>query len=374
MSSTPSKAPVSAKRPGLLRRLASAQEAGLVVVIILMMAGLTIFGGTKQAPVMDPSTGLVQRDDTGAPVRKEVNRFLEPDNLVLLANNASYIAIMAVGMTAIIILAGIDLSVGSTYALAALLGAMLFSAIDSTGPPILQGWLIVPIAFLTCCIIGAAAGFANGIMVVGFRVHPFIITLGTMAIFRGIVFVLSEGQSISGFPDALQGFLKAEVRIGGTGVDPVPMLIMIGIGAIGVFILSRTVIGRQIYAIGGNETAATYAGIPVNRVKVLCFTVTGLLAGLSACIYAGYYGAAEPNAGQAYELRVIAAAVIGGASLSGGRGSAAGAVLGAIIVELINNGMIILKIDQSYNQIVMGAAIVLAVVIDQAKGRFIRAK
>ncbi|MEL7471753.1 MAG: ABC transporter permease [Planctomycetota bacterium] len=363
----------TAKKRGALVRLASAQEAGLVLVIILMMTGLTLFAGTKQAPVMDPDTGVVQRDAEGRPVRVEVNKFLEPDNLVLLANNASYIAIMAVGMTAIIILAGIDLSVGSIYAVAALLGAMLFSWINSdAGPPFLQGWLIIPIAFVACCAFGGLMGFANGAMVVGFRVHPFIITLGTMAMLRGLAFVLTQGQSISGFPEPLQGFMKAEVQIGATGVDPVPMLLMIGVALAGTFILSRTVIGRQVYAIGGNETAAGYAGIPVGRVKIICFTAMGVLAGLSACIYAGYYGAAEPNAGNAYELRVIAAAVIGGASLSGGRGSAIGAVLGAIIIELINNGMIILEIDQSYNQIVMGAAIVIAVVIDQAKGRFVR--
>ncbi|MEO0483930.1 MAG: ABC transporter permease [Planctomycetota bacterium] len=359
-------------RASLIKRIASAQEAGLVLVIVIMMTALTIFGGTKNAPVMDRETGMVQRDANGDPVRREVSRFLEPDNLVLLANNASYIAIMAVGMTAIIILAGIDLSVGSTYALAALLGAMLFRWIDQAGPEFLQGWMIVPVAFIACCVIGGIAGLANGAMIVGFRVHPFIITLGTMAIYRGLVFVFSGGQSISGFPDDLQGFMKTEIQIGQVAVNPVPMLIMIAVALAGMFLLSRTVVGRQVYAIGGNETAARYAGIPVGRVKILCFTAVGLLAGLSACIYAGYYGAAEPNAGNAYELRVIAAAVIGGASLSGGRGSALGAVLGAIIIELINNGMIILGIDQSYNQIVMGAAIVIAVVIDQTKGRFVR--
>jgi ribose transport system permease protein len=134
-------------------------------------------------------------------------------------------------------------------------------------------------------------------------------------------------------------------------------------------VLSRTVFGRRIFAIGGNETAAKYAGIPVGRVKILVYTITGALCGLSACIYLGYLGAAETNAGNAYELQVIAATVIGGASLMGGRGTALGAVLGAIIIQLINNAMVIFSVDQSYNQIVMGAAIVIAVVIDQTKQR-----
>jgi ribose/xylose/arabinose/galactoside ABC-type transport system permease subunit len=144
---------------------------------------------------------------------------------------------------------------------------------------------------------------------------------------------------------------------------------MLLVAGAGMFILARTVFGRRVYAIGGNETAAKYAGIPVARIKVLVFTLAGLLAGLSAAMYIGYFGAAESNAGAGYELKVIAAAVIGGASLSGGRGSAVGAVLGAIMVQLIDNGMIILGIDQSYNQIVMGTAIILAVAVDQAKLR-----
>ena len=357
-------------RSGLVRRIVTAQESGLVLVIILMMAGLTLLGGTKQVPGIDRETGLVQRDDSGRPVRVEVNKFLEPNNLMQLANNASYIAIMAVGMTAIIILAGIDLSVGSIYALAAILAAMVLSGL----PPDMGGWLVVPIGIALCCVIGAAAGFANGIMIVGFRVHPFIITLGTMAIYRGIVFVLTQGQSESGFPDAFQEFFKVNIPVGTGNIYPVPTLIMLLVAVLGVVALSRFVTGRQVYAVGGNETAAKYAGIPVGRVKVIVFTVGGLLAGLSAAIYIGYYGAAEPNAGMAYELRVIAAAVIGGASLAGGRGSALGAVLGAIIIELINNAMIILDIDQSYNQIVMGGAIVVAVVVDQLKTKVVARK
>jgi ribose transport system permease protein len=144
---------------------------------------------------------------------------------------------------------------------------------------------------------------------------------------------------------------------------------MAAVTVAGIFVLNRTVLGRRIYAIGGNETAARYAGIPVGRVKVIVYTLMGLLAGLSACLYLGYLGAAETNAGNGYELKVIAAAVIGGASLSGGRGTALGAVLGALLIQLIDNGMLILNIDQNYNQIVMGAAIVVAVVLDQLKTR-----
>lgn len=292
------------------------------------------------------------------------NRFLERENLVNLANKASYFAVIAVGMTAVIILAGIDLSVGSIYALAAMVGAMIVSGLNEEAGTFAS----VAVALLSCCLIGGLAGFANGAMSVGLRVHPFIITLGTMAIYRGIVFVLSEGQTVGGLPDSLQkGFFKADP--GGFGIYPVPTLIMIAVALVGMFILTQTVFGRRVYAVGGNETAARYAGIPVGRIKITVYAVTGALAGLSACMYIGYFGAAESAAGSGYELQVIAAAVIGGASLSGGRGSAIGAVLGAILVQLIENAMIILGIDQSYNQMVMGAAIIAAVVVDQTKVR-----
>jgi ribose transport system permease protein len=304
----------------------------------------------------------------------EVNKFFEKENLVLLTTKASYFAVMAVGMTAIIVLAGIDLSVGSIYAVAAIVGAM---ALRQLAAPIEQGgwgmhdasaWVSVPVGLAVCCAVGTALGLFNGAMIVGLRLHPFIITLGTMAIYRGLVLLLTRGLSISELPDSLQrGFFKASYF----GVYPVLTGIMVLVAIVGTFVLSRTVLGRRIYAIGGNETAAYYAGIPVGRVKLMVFSLGGMLAGLSACMEVGYNGAASVAAGQGYELNVIAAAVIGGASLSGGRGSALGAVLGAILVALIDNAMVILSIDQSYNQVVMGGAIVLAVVFDQLKLRFL---
>lgn len=326
-----------------------------------MAIALTVFGGTKNVTRIDPETRQAVRDpETGQVVRDEVNKFLDAQNLLQVANNASYIAVMAVGMTAIIALAGIDLSIGSIYALAAIMGAFAMRELERSA-----GLMVaLPVGLGVCVFVGALAGAFNGAMIVGLRVHPFIITLGTMAIYRGLVFVLSRGQTVSGFPESVQkGFFK--VSLG--GVQPVPALIMIATTVAGWFVLSNTVLGRRVYAIGGNETAARYAGVPVGSIKIRVYTLCGGLAGLAACMYAGYYGAATSDAGTGYELRVIAAAVIGGASLSGGRGSALGAALGAIVIELINNGMIILAVDQSYNQIVMGAAIVIAVLVDQAK-------
>lgn len=403
MSTTHAKAPshTGGSTP-LWKRLLSAQESGLVLVIVLLMAALTLFGGTKQAPIvvaipaaaqieeleggilvvrengrerrhMSESGWRIREADDGSRSafgRRTTSKFFDKENLLVQTTTASFIAVIAVGMTAIIVLAGIDISVGSIYALAAMAAAMSISALcRDAGSAWHSGLLAVPLVIVVACAVGGACGLVNGALSVGLRVHPFVITLGTMAIFRGIVFVGGQGQTVGGLPESIQkGFFKLEYA----GVYPVPTVIMLLVACAGALVLSRTVFGRRVYAIGGNETAARYAGVPVGRVKVLVFAIAGALAGLSAAMYIGYFGAAESAAGRGYELKVIAAAVIGGASLSGGRGSAMGAVLGAILVQLIDNGMIILGIDQAYNEIVMGSAIIVAVAIDQAKSRWSR--
>ncbi len=393
-----------------------------MLVILLIAAGLTIFGGSKSLPYsleLTPDASVVLVDGAGgehapgafpasASLKRVVvrsgeattvvanatnpgrwrivdraegrgligqtkaNKFLEPTNLVINATSASYIAIMAVGMTAVIILAGIDLSVGSIYGLAAIVGALVLSSIESrAGEGGASLFVALPVGILVTCGVGALCGLANGSMIVGLRVHPFVITLGMMAALRGLTFVIPKAirgeQSIAGLPDAFQeGFFKLDVG----GVYPVPLMVMVVVAVVGAFVLTKTVLGRQIFAVGGNPTAARYAGVPNGRVNIIVYTVMGALAGLSAAIYLGYYGSAETNAGATYELKVIAAAVIGGASLAGGRGTAVGAVLGAIVIQLIDNAMVILEINTDWTQIVMGAAIIIAVVIDQAKQRF----
>lgn len=433
MTPTPPSPPA---RGGFFKRLASAQESGLILVIALMALALTVFGGSKPGSVQrvelpaaavvsveegvtvvrvsdaatvdrlreaasdagsGPSNVRVVSGEGAAPINllsarnprvldgpprtillaRSESKFLNTENLILLATQASFIAVMAVGMTAVIVLGGIDLSVGSIYGLAAVVGAFALnnvqrvslgmepgSMVPSEGGA--SGLVAILVGVGVCTLVGAACGAFSGSLIVGLRVHPFIITLGMMAVLSGIVFVLTKGQSITGFPES---FTKGFMKLPAGNVYPMPLIIMVLTMLAGMFVLSRTVIGRRIFAIGGNETAAYYAGIPVGRVKIIVYTVCGALAGLSAAMYIGYYGAAAPGAGQGYELSVIAAAVIGGASLSGGKGSAFGAVLGALLVQMIANGMLVLEIDQSYTQIVMGAAIVLAVVLDQAKSR-----
>lgn len=299
-----------------------------------------------------------------------VNKFFNSQNLMIVLTSASFYAIMAVGLTAIIVLGGIDLSVGAIYALAAVCGAYVLNRMQAgaldTGIAI-PTWLALLVGIGVCSLVGMVCGLVNGSASVGLGVHPFIITLGGMGVYRGLAFVTTKGLSIGDLPPAYGDSIRSKAL---GGINFVPTTVMLLIGAIGALIFSRTVFGRRIFAIGGNEVAAKYAGIPVARVKVWVFTLAGLLAGLSASIALGHYGSASSADGRGYELDVIAAAVVGGASLSGGRGSAMGAILGAIIIQLINNGFESIGLDQNYKQIVIGLAIVLAVLVDQTKNHF----
>ncbi len=328
------------------------KETGLLGVVVALGLLLAVFGGS--IPVRDRDTGET----------RPVGTFLRADNLDKLAKNTSFFAIMAVGATLVIISGGIDLSVGSIYCLAAVCGAMFLHRFgpQGAGAGASPVW-VVPAAILLCLGVGTLCGLLNGLGVVGLRVHPFVITLGTMAIYRGIAFVMTKAQAYTHFPSQFtDGFIRFEV---GHNLYPVPMTLMVAVTVLAALYLRWTVTGRQIFAIGGNEMAARYSGLPVERVKLKVYALSGLTAGIAAMIMLGYYGAASSDAGKGYELDVIAAAVVGGASLSGGRGSALGALLGALIIQMIGNGIIILEIDQNYSQIIIGAVIVVAVVLDR---------
>jgi ribose transport system permease protein len=209
--------------------------------------------------------------------------------------------------------------------------------------------------------VAALCGLVNGGLIVALRVHPFIITLGAMAILRGIAFVVTKGQSIGGFPPAFREIVRYEV---GNGLSLVPLAVMLLVTVAGAIYLSRLAAGRRVYAIGGNELAARFSGLRVVRVKLGVYFLSGLAAGVAALLSLGYYGAATSGDGQGYELNVIAAAVVGGASLTGGRGTALGAVLGALVIQMIGSGIVILGIDQNYSQIIIGSVVIAAVVLD----------
>ena len=336
----------------LLGRLFKVQETGLVLVIVLMGIGLTLGGGQ------------IQRGG------QAVNRFLRLENVVPnVATPISWIAIMAVGATAVIIAGGIDLSVGSIMALAAL-GTV--AALEHM-PPDASAWIVLPTALGVAGTIGLACGYLNGALVVALRMHPFIVTLGTLWLFRGIALVAIPTKSLPSIgrtiPTAFtEQFMQWQVHFGPGGVhfiQPVPMVIMLLCVAAGWVFLSHTVAGRRIYAVGGNEQAARFSGLAVGRIKLGVFGISGLTAGIAGAVSAGYNGSANTTTGQFYELIVIAAAVVGGASLTAGRGTALGALLGATVIQLIQHGIFILDLNKDYDKVINGIAIIVAVSIDR---------
>ena len=344
-------------------------EAGLLVVVLVLGILLTLFGGSVERPLFETGPNGERRrvfaedaDGNRTAAKERVNKFLNAENLTQLAKDTSFFAIMAVGMTFVIIAGQIDLSVGAIYALSGVLAAQVFHTFGPEGPAAASATQGAWLGCAVCLGTGVLCGLANGGMSVALRVHPFIITLGTMAIYRGVAFVLTHGLSTGGFPEGFRSGVKWTTP---GGLTLVPLAAMVLVAVAGGLWLTRTVPGRRIYAVGGNETASRFSGIQTGRVKLGVFAVSGLAAGIAALLSLGYYGSATSADGNGYELNVIAAAVVGGASLTGGRGSALGALLGALIIQLISSGIVILGIDQNYSQIIIGAVVILAVLLDQ---------
>ncbi len=327
--------------------LIRSQQAGLLLVLLFLGAGLSMSAGSHP----DPQTG------------ETVNNFLNRYTLIQMATDASAFAIMGVGATLVIIAGGIDLSVGAVYALAGVIMAMVLRAAGPMDPA-----LTVLLGLVTCVGVALICGLLNGLMVIGLGVHPFIITLGTMWILRGIAFVVSRAESVL-VPTALTGVAKASLGMG-TALYPVPLLVMLTVTALGAMYLGRSVPGRHILAVGGNPVASRYAGLNVARVTLGVFVLSGLTAGLAAFLGASFYGSATSSDANGYELYVIASAVVGGASLSGGKGSAISAMLGALLIVTMRQAIRTLRLDQNYEWIIIGAALIIAVVIDQRAKRF----
>jgi ribose transport system permease protein len=216
--------------------------------------------------------------------------------------------------------------------------------------------------------IGVACGAINGLMVVGLRVHPFIITLGTMWILRGVAFVASSAESIL-LPRPLTNLAKASLGLG-ESLYPVPMIAMLAVTALGTVYLRQTVMGRHIFAVGGNAEASRFSGLSLRRIQSSVFVISGLTAGIAAFMGASFYGSASCVDATGYELYVIASAVVGGASLAGGKGSAVSAMLGAVLIVMIRQSIRTLHFDQNYEWIIIGCAIIVAVVLDRASASF----
>jgi len=279
-------------------------------------------------------------------------QFLTLPNLLNVLRQIAIVGVLAIGMTFVIITAGIDLSVGSVLACAAVTTA---AAVGSFG---LLGGVITAVA------VGAALGLCNGLGVTLGGVQPFVMTLGMLAFARGLAFVYTDGTPI---PAIDPGFLV--IGNGSILGVPNPVIIFLALLGIAYFVLSHTTFGRSVYAVGSNEEAARLSGIPVNRVKTFVYVISGMTAGVAGLLYASQLGTGTPVAGEAFELDAIGAVVVGGTSLFGGQGTIIGTFLGAAIFGVLSNILNLTGVDPFVQRLFQGALIVFAVMIQQKGGR-----
>ena len=285
--------------------------------------------------------------------------FLSARNIKNILTEVSIYGIIGVGMTYVILTGGIDLAVGSLLAFAAISGAFLMQAL---GGDFFMGWLV---AMLAACAVGTMAGYLHGKVVTRFGVPAFIVTLGGLTVWRGATLIVNDGAPVSGFNEAFRWWGRGDVL----GI-PVPVLVFLVVALVGFVALRYTRYGRQVYAVGGNPEAARLSGLSVQSVVLSVYVITGFLAGLAGFLLSARLGSAEAVAGTGYELRIIASVVIGGTSLFGGLGGVGGTIVGALLIGVLINGLVIMNVSAYYQQVVIGIIIVLAVGFDTyAKSR-----
>jgi len=312
-----------------VRKILAVREAGLAGVLLLLVLFLT-----WRSPY-----------------------FLTHGNLIVVGRQASLSLIIAVGMTFVILAAGIDLSVGSTVALVSILA----------GEFMVSAHLNYVIAAVLAVLCGVIVGLVNGALIASTAIPPFVVTLGMLAVARGLALGITQGQTLSGLP--ANYLVLGQGSIAGI---PIPVWLAAIVAVLAHLVLSRTRFGRNVFFVGSNEQAATLSGIRVRRTKVVIFAIAGGLAGLEAIVETARLSVGQPSAGNGYELVAIGAVVIGGASLFGGEGSILGTVLGTLLLALIQNGLILLGISAYWQQVFSGVIIVAAVALNmwrQQRGR-----
>lgn len=284
--------------------------------------------------------------------------FFSTVNLINVLRQMSILAIAAFGSSFVIFSGGLDLSVGSNAALSGVIAALVATAIGFPGSEY--------VAWTAGIGVGALFGLVNALIVIRLHISPIIATLGTLTIGRGLALLLTGGVSLFGVPSSFQGLGRAFLV---PGLLPVPVLVMGIVFALSWFALRRTVLGLQVFAVGGNEEAARLAGVPVDRVKTRVYVIAGATAGLAGVILASRLGSGQAASSDGLELSVITAIVLGGASISGGQGSISGTLAGVLIIALLSNGMSIANVEPFYQRIVTGVALLAAVGLDQLRKR-----
>jgi len=332
-----------APRRSLFSRVSAVQEIGLIGVVLVLGVLLSIYGYYDALP--------------GRP-----NTFLNSDNLIDgIATPMSYYAIMAIGLTIVIVAGGIDISVGSAMALSGMATAWVLKSAVPDGSIA----TVLPLATAVALGIGLLCGLFNAVLVAGLRMHPFIVTLGTLSIYRCLATAPFSVKTISA-PASLREFFNAQLF----GMRLLPLVVMLGVVLLGFVYLRLLVWGRETYAVGGNEEAARFSGISVGGTKLRIYMISGMLAGLAGLVSLGKFGTMSSSSASGYELTVVAAAVVGGASLSGGRGTAIGALLGTLILAMIEDGINIVHLNQEWKIGIVGLSIIVAVALDSLGGQW----
>ncbi|MBM3879345.1 MAG: ABC transporter permease [Verrucomicrobia bacterium] len=347
-----------AEARAVLERLVAAGEAPAVVACNQVSGAWALFADFRRLFPALTATEVVRPPSYRWP------NFLKVDNLLNVANQIVVIAILAIGMTFVIVAGGIDLSVGSLIALAAVTATLLIREVAGAEQASAWGMLLCGAAAVALC---GGLGIGSGVLVTGFGIPPFIVTLAMMLVSSGLAFILAQGQSVYQVPDSFVGLGR-----GATLGLPNAVWLMALLYLLAHVLMTRTVLGRHIYAVGGNAEASRLSGVPVRRVRVFTYAASGALAGLGGVVMASQLKSGSPTYGQMYELYVIAAVVVGGTSLAGGQGKILGTLVGALIIAVIQNGMNLTGVQSYTQKVVLGLVILSAVLLDMLKRRGLR--
>jgi ribose transport system permease protein len=315
-----------ARRAGFLGRFRKSSVFGIIIILAFMSAALSV----------------------------STSEFLTSDNLLSVFRQFSFIGIMAIGQVMVIVTGGIDLSVGSVFAFAGVTSAFAMAKMG----------LGVPVGLLVGVVSGLAFGLLNGVFITRLKLPPFIATLGTLSIARGLSYALTGGFPIPDLPPAFKFIGQGYI-----GIIPFPVILLVLLGILFTFFMDRTVLGRRIYATGSNEEAARVSGVNTRAIKIIVYSLSGILAGVAGMATAARLGVAQSTAGSGYELDCIAAVIIGGTSVTGGVGTVFGALLGAAIMGVLKNGLILLSVSAYWQQTVIGTVIIIAVTFDLLRQR-----
>ncbi len=276
-------------------------------------------------------------------------KFLTGSNIMNILQQSTINGCVALGMTLVIITGGIDLSVGSIMALSGMVMAMLMTAGVPALPAVLLG-----------IVLAVILGVVNGFLISVLKLQPFLVTLGTMSAYRGLTLIISNGLPVRGFSSIYTNFMNSL-----NGIFPVPVILLLIFTVVIFLVIKYSKYGQYIFAIGGNEEATRLSGINTNYIKIVTYALSGFACALSAIIFLGRLAAADPQAGNSYEMNAIAAAAIGGASLAGGKGSIVGTIIGVLILQTLNNGLTLLNVQSFYQTFAIGLIIIIATIIDR---------